>query len=132
MSKHGENKRPSHLRLEEQKEEEEEEEEKEEEEEEVKITIAASKLTKYKIRRRKRKNMNVSQRYEEPAHHTIQLPANVAHKIYAQSIMTRRESRRREERKESHEDKAVEETGHRPVPIFEAEAQPLLVHFLYA
>ena len=54
MSKHGENKRSSHLRLEEQEEEEEKEEEEEEEEkkeekeeEEVKtLTIAASKLTK--------------------------------------------------------------------------------------
>ena len=45
--------------------------------------------------------MNVSQQYEEPAHHTIQLPANVAPKIYAQSIITRRESRRKEERKEN-------------------------------
>ena len=45
--------------------------------------------------RRKRKNTNVSQRYEEPAHHTIQPQANAAHKIYAQSIMTRKESRKK-------------------------------------
>ena len=50
--------------------------------------------------------MNVSQQYEEPAHHTIQLPANVAPKIYAQSIITRRESRRKEERKENEEVKS--------------------------